>query len=72
MHTYVNEHNHNVDDVVASKLIANQASKVIDDVIRSILDYQPRQICKDFVYEHGMRLCYYQARYIKDKAKESI
>ena len=32
----------------------------------------PRQICKDFVREHGMHLTYVQAWHIKEKAKERI
>ena len=63
MHTFINEHSHSVDDVVASQPLmkSNRAAVVIDKVIHSTLDYQPRQICKDFVREHVMRLSYYQA-----------
>ena len=74
VHTFRNEHSHIVDDVVASQPVvrSNQAVVVIGEVIRSTPEYQPQQICKDFVGEHGMRLTYYQAWQIKDKAKERI
>ena len=51
VHTFINEHNHSVDDVVASQSLVkpNRAVVVIDEVIHSTLDYQSRQICKDFV-----------------------
>ena len=51
VHTFENIPNHSLDDVVSSQPTtrANCASMVIDDVIRSIFEYQPRQICKDFV-----------------------
>ena len=74
MHTFVNEHRHTIDDVVSSQPLVrcNRASKVIDDVIRCTPEYMPRQICKDFVREHGMCLTYVQAWHIKKKAKEII
>ena len=58
-----NKHSHTIDDVVASQPVvrSNRAAVVIDEVIRSTPEYQPRQICKDFVREHGMRLTYCQA-----------
>ena len=60
VHTFVNEHRPTIDDVVSSQPLVrcNRASKVIDDVIRCTPEYMPRQICKDFVREHGMRLTY--------------
>ena len=63
-----------MDDVVASLPVvrSNRVDVVIDEVIRSTPKYQPRQICKDFVREHGMRLTYYQAWKIKEKTKERI
>ena len=72
VHTFVNEYRHTVDDLVSSQTLVrcNRASKVIDDVIRCITKYMPRQICKDFVREHGMCLTYVQAWHIKEKAKE--
>ena len=45
---------------------------VIDDVIQCTLEYMPQQICKEFVWEHGMHLTYVQAWNIKEKAKERI
>ena len=51
---------------------SNRASLLIDDVIRSTPDYQPRQICKDFQRQHGMQLTYLQAWNIKEKANERI
>ena len=45
---------------------------VIGEVIQSTLEYQLRKICKDFIKEHGIRLTYYQAWQIKEKAKERI
>ena len=50
----------------------NQVLKVIDNVIQSTLEYMPRKMCKDFVWEHGMGLNYVQAWQIKEKAKERI
>ena len=63
VYTFINDHSHIVDDVVASQpfVRSNRASIVIDEVIRSTLEYQPRQICKNFIREHGMRLTYCQA-----------
>ena len=51
VHTFHNVHNHSLDDVVyfQSSMRSNRASMVIDEVIRSTIDYQPHQICKDFV-----------------------
>ena len=74
VHTFRNEHIHVVDDVVASQPVvrSNCAVVVIDEVIRSTPECQPRQICKDFVREYGMRLTYCQAWKIKEKAKETI
>ena len=74
VHMFVNEHIHTVDDLVSSQTLVrcNQASMVIDDVIRCTPKYMPRQICKDFVLEHGMCLTYVQAWHIKEKAKERI
>ena len=63
VHTFENTHNHSLDDVSSSQpmIRANRASMVIDDVIRLTPEYQPRQICKDFVRQHGLRLTYCQA-----------
>ena len=68
VHTFINEHNHSVDDVAASQPLvrSNRALVVIDDVICSTLDYQPRKICKDFILEHRMRLSYFQAWKMKE------
>ena len=43
-HTFRNEHSHTVDDVVASqpRVRSNCAAVVIDEVIRSTPEYQPR------------------------------
>ena len=63
-------HNHSL-DVVASPqptIRANRVSMVIDDVIRLTPEYQPRQICKDFFRQHGLRLTYNQAWHMKEKA----
>ena len=51
VHTFHNVYNHSLDDVTSSQPLIrlNRASMVIDEVIRSTPDYQPRQICKDFV-----------------------
>ena len=51
VHIFEIGHNHSLDDVVSSQpsIRAKPVSKMIDDVIRSAVDYQPRQICKDFV-----------------------
>ena len=56
VHTFENTHNHSLDDVASSQptIGANRASMVIDDVIRSTPEYQPRQIYKDFVRQHGL------------------
>ena len=32
----------------------------------------PQKICKEFVWEHGMRLTYVQVLHIKEKDKERI
>ena len=45
---------------------------MIDDVIRSNLDYLPHQICKDFHRQYEMQLNYCQAWNLKEKAKEWI
>ena len=47
---------------------ANSVSVLIDDVIRLTPEYQPHQICKDFVKQHGLRLTYNQAWHLKEKA----
>ena len=51
VHSFKNTHNHGLDDVASSQptIRANCASMMIDDVICSTPEYQPRQICKDFV-----------------------
>ena len=74
VHTFHNVHNHSLDDVVSfqSSIRSNHASIVIDEFIRSTSDYQPHQICKDFVRYNGMRLSYSQAWHLKEKAKEII
>ena len=74
VHTFVNEHRHTVDNLVSSQPLVrcNQASKVIDDAIRCTPENMSRQICKDFVQEHGMHLTYVQAWHIKENAKEII
>ena len=48
VHTFRNLHNHCLEDVALSQPLvrSTRASLVIDDVIRSTLEYQPRQICK--------------------------
>ena len=74
VHTFRNVHNHCLEDVVLSQPLvrSTRASLVIDDVIRSTPEYQPRQICKDFVRQHGIQLTYLQAWQMKEKAKERI
>ena len=44
VHTCINDHSHTVDDIVASQPFfrSNHASMVIDEVIRSTSNYQPR------------------------------
>ena len=51
VHTFRNVHKHCLEDVALSQplVISTHASLVINDVIRSTPEYQPRQICKDFV-----------------------
>ncbi|RVW62980.1 hypothetical protein CK203_059295 [Vitis vinifera] len=46
VHTFRNGHNHSLEDVSSSQPLirSNHASLVIDDVIRSTLNYQPSQI----------------------------
>nr|CAN82614.1 hypothetical protein VITISV_036126 [Vitis vinifera] len=72
VHTFQNRHNHSLEDVVTCQPLvrSNCASLLIDDVIWSTPDYQPRQICKDFQGQHGMQLTYLQAWNIKEKANE--
>ncbi|XP_034674228.1 uncharacterized protein LOC117905411 [Vitis riparia] len=74
VHTFHNHHNHSLEDVAACQPLvrSNRASLLIDDVIRSTPNYQPRQICKDFQRQHGMQLTYLQAWNIKEKANERI
>ena len=74
VHTFHNAHNHTLDDVGSSQpsIRSNSASMVIDEAIRSTLDYQPRQIYKDFIRQHGMRLSYSQACHLKEKGKKRI
>ena len=74
VHTFHNHHNHNLKYVATCQPLmrSNWASLLIDDVIRSTPDYQPRQICKDFQRQHGMQLMYLQAWNIKEKANEHI
>ena len=43
---------------------------MIDEVIHSTPDYQPRNICE--VRQQGMRLSYSQEWHLKEKAKERI
>ncbi|RVW69839.1 hypothetical protein CK203_061170 [Vitis vinifera] len=47
VHTFQNVHNHCLEDVALSRPLvrSTRASLVIDDVIRSTPEYQPRQIC---------------------------
>ena len=73
-HTFINEHNHCVYDVVGFQPLvkSNKAAMVIDEVIHSTPKYQSRKIGKDFVREHGMRLSYCQAWQIKKKAKKKV
>ncbi|KAL6332956.1 hypothetical protein AAG906_019967 [Vitis piasezkii] len=74
VHTFHNHHNHSLEDVAACQPLvrSNRASLLIDDVIQSTPDYQPRQICKDFQRQHGMQLTYLQAWNIKEKENERI
>ncbi|RVW94875.1 hypothetical protein CK203_034615 [Vitis vinifera] len=74
VHTFHNHHNHSLEDVVVCQPLvrSNRASLLIDDVIRSTPDYQPRQICKDFQRQHGMQLTCLQLWNIKEKANERI
>ena len=74
VHTFEIGYNHSLDDVASSQPLikAKRVSKMIDDVIRSTPNYQPCQICKDFVKQHGLRLSYSQAWHLKEKAKEQI
>ena len=74
VHTLCNVHNHSLEDVSSSQPLvkSNRASLVIDDVIRSTPNYQPSQICKDFIRQHGMQLTYLQAWKMKEKAKKCI
>ena len=57
-HTFRNFHNHSLEDVASCQPLVRStcSSLVIDYVIRSTPEYQPRQIYKDFVRQHGMRL----------------
>ena len=74
MHTFINHHNHSIDDVVANEPLvrSTRADMVIDDVSQSTPKYQPRLIYEDFVGEHRMRSSYCQAWKIKEKVKERI
>ena len=74
VYTFQNVHNHSLEDVASYKPLvrSNWASSVIDNVIQSNPDYYPRQICEDFIKQHGMRLSYCQAWHLKEKAKERI
>ena len=67
-------HNHCLEDVALSQPLvrSTRASLVIDDVIQSTPKYQPQQICKDFVGQHGIQMTYLQAWKMKEKAKECI
>ena len=50
VHTFKNMHNHCVDNATFEKPIvrAKCKSALVDDVIKAILDYLIRQLCKDF------------------------
>lgn len=74
VHTFRNVHSHSLEDVASSQPLVrtNRASLIIDKVIRSTPNYQPRQICKDFLRQHGVKLSYNQAWQLKEKAKERI
>ena len=56
VHTFRNVHNHCLEDVVLSQPLvrSTRASLVIDDVIRSTPEYQPRQICSTHVVHKGI------------------
>ena len=73
VHTFEIGHNHSLDDVASSQpsITAKRVSKMID-VIHSTPNYQPYQICKDFVKQHGLRFSYNQAWHLKEKRKERI
>ena len=58
--------------IIGITQLNTHALLVIDDVIRSTPEYQPRQICKDFVRQHDIQLTYLQTWQIKEKAKERI
>lgn len=72
VYTFNKCHNHSLDDAASSQptIRANRSSMIMDEVIRSTLDYLPRQTCKDFIRQNGMRLSYGQAWYLREKAKE--
>ena len=74
VHTFRNVHNHCLGDVALSQPLVRStcAFLVMDDVVRSTPEYQPRQICKDFVRQHGIQLTYLQAWKIKENVKERI
>ena len=73
-HTFWNFHNHSLENVACYQPLvrSTRTSLVIDNVIWSTLEYQPRQIYKDFVRQHVIRLTYNQAWQMKEKAKERI
>ena len=74
VHTFRNFHNHSLKDVASYQPLVRltRTSLVIDNVIRSTPEYQPRKICKDFVRQHEMCLTYSQAWQMKEKEKNEF
>ena len=67
-------HNHIAWDECSSKVkvYSKRSTVVVEDVFRTIVEYLPHQICKDFERDHGVQLTYNQAWHLKEKAKEHI
>ncbi|RVW28083.1 hypothetical protein CK203_105337 [Vitis vinifera] len=74
VYTYQVNHNHIAQDECSSKVrvSSKRGDVVVEDMFRTIQEYIPRQICKDFERDHGVQLTYNQAWHLKEKAKERL
>ena len=62
VYTYQVNHNHIAQDECSSKVrVSSKRGVVVEDVLRTTLEYLIRQIYKDFERDHGVQLTYNQA-----------
>ena len=74
VYTFQNNHNHSIheDSSPLPTVRLCKLAVLTNDVIKATPDCMPRQICKDFERQHGIRMTYSQAWQYREKVKERI